>query len=33
MTVMRTVESFPATYVAASVPKTLSLLKENQDDL
>ena len=33
MTVMKTAESFQATYVATSVPKTVSLLKENQDDL
>ena len=32
-TVMKTGESFQATYVATSVPKTVSLLKENQDDL
>ena len=30
MTVMKTAESFQATYVATSVPKTVSLLKENQ---
>ena len=28
MTVMKTAESFQATYVATSVPKTVSLLKE-----
>ena len=33
MTVMKTAESFQATYVATSVPKTVSLLEENQDDL
>ena len=33
MTVMKTAESFQATYVATSGPKTVSLLKENQDDL
>ena len=33
MTVMKTAESFQATYVATSVPMTVSLLKENQDDL
>ena len=33
MTVMKTAESFQATYVVTSVPKTVSLLKENQDDL
>ena len=33
MTVMKTAESFQATYAATSVPKTVSLLKENQDDL
>ena len=32
-TSMKTAESFQATYVATSVPKTVSLLKENQDDL
>ena len=29
MTVMKTAESFQAAYVATSVPKTVSLLKEN----
>ena len=33
MTVMKTAESFQATYAATSVPKTVSLLKQNQDDL
>ena len=33
MTVMKTAESFQATYFATSVPKTVSLLEENQDDL
>ena len=33
MTVMKTAESLQATYVATSVLKTVSLLKENQDDL
>ena len=33
MTVMKTAESFQATYATTSVPKTVSLLKENQDDL
>ena len=33
MTVMKTAESFQATYVMTSVPKTVSVLKENQDDL
>ena len=32
-TSMKTAESFQATYVATSVSKTVSLLKENQDDL
>ena len=30
---MKTAESFQATYVATSLPKTVSLLEENQDDL
>ena len=33
MTVMKTAEQFQATYVATLEPKTVSLLKENQDDL
>ena len=33
MTVMKTAESFQATYIATSAPKTVSLLNENQDDL
>ena len=33
MTVMKTAESFQATNFATSVPKTVSLLEENQDDL
>ena len=32
-TSMKTAESFQATYVVISVPRTVSLLKENQDDL